>query len=419
MKLFQNKSGVWSASFVDQKGQRRFKSLRTTDKNVAEQIAEQIEPQELVNERLPVPKEVARYLNDKSLGRSKNWARDNCYVLKRWADEMTGFDCNSVQEIDTEKLQRWFNQKTRTIKVQTAEAYLFWVKHFLNWCLNERRIILYNAALKVKVPRYIKATRRNFLLLRDAQKLIDHCVDEELRFAIFCAIHAGFRYGETIAARPEWFDLDNKLIHIQVSESWAPKNGKARTVPMSDEFHAFLEVFGLRGPFMIAPEKQGGKYYRVDFDRRFRRLTAQLGIRCTFHDLRRTFASLKVSAGVSIYKVAKWCGHSVEVCEEHYGHLIPADSEINTGLQRSKPAPEVTAPTVPAHRQLTWEELRDIVWSKPLMRVAHDLCITDTALRKMCHRQNIPLPLQGYWNTPPERREKFMERQTRIHKTTA
>jgi hypothetical protein len=78
--------------------------------------------------------------------------------------------------------------------------------------------------------------------------------------------------------------------------------------------------------------------------RRFERLTMQLGIECCFHDLRRTFSSLKVSAGVSIYKVAKWNGHRVEIAELHYGHLVPSDDEIEIGIERRKPAPEVAMP---------------------------------------------------------------------------
>jgi hypothetical protein len=33
--------------------------------------------------------------------------------------------------------------------------------------------------------------------------------------------------------------------------------------------------------------------------------------------------TLKVSAGVSLLKVASWCGHRTSVCEESYAHLIP------------------------------------------------------------------------------------------------
>jgi hypothetical protein len=138
--------------------------------------------------------------------------------------------------------------------------------------------------------------------------------------------------------------------------------------------------------------------------RRFQRLTAKLRIDCTFHDLRRTFASLKVSPEVSIYKVAKWAGHRVEVCEGHYGHLIPCDDEIEIGIERRTPAPEVEPLAEAPHRQLTWEELRELVWSMPMTKAARDVGITDNGLRKWRTRCKVPLPPQGYWNLPPNRR---------------
>jgi integrase len=418
MKLFQNSKGAWFASFTDQKGKRRFISLKTKDGKVAEQIAEQIVPHELARIREPIHKEVVRYLEEKAELRSPNWTWDGGCVLRAWAAEMMiEHDCSCVQEIDTFKLQKWFYAKARTVKVSTAAAYLFWIKPFLKWCMEERHLVFYNAADQVKVPRHTKAVRRNFLTQRDAESLIDHCTDQELRVALFCAIHAGFRRCEVDMARPEWFDLDHRLIHIQISSTWQTKNGEPRTVPMTEEFHDFLEVYGLRSPFMIAPEKErAGKWrYRFDLERRFEKLTMVLGVQCTFHDLRRTFASLKVSAGVSIYKVARWCGHRVEIAERHYGHLVPADDEINIGLERRAPAPEVAAIEIPAHRQLTWEEVRELVWSKPLTRAARGIGITDNGLKKMCNRLKVPLPPQGYWQTPPANRAKFLERANRSH----
>jgi integrase len=52
-------------------------------------------------------------------------------------------------------------------------------------------------------------------------------------------------------------------------------------------------------------------------------------VRMTFHDTRRTFASLHATAGTSIYKISKWLGDDVDVVQRHYGHLSPADPEIN------------------------------------------------------------------------------------------
>jgi integrase len=418
VKLFQNSKGSWYVSFLDQTGKHRYLSLKTTEKAVAELIASELVPHELSKMRDPIQREVARYVADRSDLRSNNWTRDNGYILRAWASEMLDLDCSCVQEIDTLKLQTWFNRKKQTIKTATVAAYLTHVRTFLEWAREARHLLLYNPADKVRVPKFSKAVRRNFLPLRDAQKLIDSCMDEQLRFVLYCGIHAGFRFGEAMMARPEWFNLDNKLIHIQVSEDWAPKNGKGRTVPMSDEFHAFLEIYGLRSPYMIAPEKEfsARSRYRFDISRRFERLTMQCKINCTFHDLRRTFCSLKVSAGVSLYKVAKWAGHGMQVCEAHYAHLVPSDGEIEKGLERLTPAPEVQAPEVPVHRQLTWEELRELVWSMPMTKAAREVGITDNGLRKWCTRCKIPLPPQGYWQVPPARRAAFLERANRSHK---
>ncbi len=102
---------------------------------------------------------------------------------------------------------------------------------------------------------------------------------------------------------------------------------------MTDEFRAWLrDHYGLRSPFMLQPSVQHGKYrYRFDFRRAFNSHMKGLGLEeFTFHDLRRTFASLLVSRGVSIYKVAKWLGDEIKTAESTYGHLVPQDDEINS-----------------------------------------------------------------------------------------
>jgi len=53
------------------------------------------------------------------------------------------------------------------------------------------------------------------------------------------------------------------------------------------------------------------------------------GVKCSIHDMRRSFASNLVSSGVSIYTVAKWLGDRVDVVEKSYGYLAPNTGEIN------------------------------------------------------------------------------------------
>jgi integrase len=265
--------------------------------------------------------------------RSSNWNRDNGYVLRRWAQEI---GCETVTDITTPALQTWFNTKLKTLKVQTASAYLYQTQTFLKWCQDEQQLVSSNVALKVRVPKHTKNVRRRFLSLPDAQRLIDSCQDQELKFALYASIHAGFRYIECVMAKPEWFNVKNRLIHIMASDDWIPKNKKNRVVPMTKEFAEFLAGYPMNGEFMIAPWKLKAERhrYRFDFIKRFERLIKEQGIVCSYHDLRRTFASLKVSAGVSLFKVASWCGHRTSVCEESYAHLIPMDDQIDVGLER-------------------------------------------------------------------------------------
>lgn len=96
--------------------------------------------------------------------------------------------------------------------------------------------------------------------------------------------------------------------------------------------------------------------------------------------------------------------------------VVPSDGEIERGLERKTPAPEVQAPEVPPHRHVTWEELRELVWSMPMTGAAREVGISDNGLRKWCNRVHVHLPPQGYWQVPPARRAAFLERACRSHK---
>mgnify|MGYP000179797113 CR=1 FL=1 len=46
---------------------------------------------------------------------------------------------------------------------------------------------------------------------------------------------------------------------------------------------------------------------------------------------------------------------------------------------------------------LTRQQLYNLVWSKPLSKLAKEYSISDNGLRKICKRMNIPLPQNGHW----------------------
>lgn len=46
----------------------------------------------------------------------------------------------------------------------------------------------------------------------------------------------------------------------------------------------------------------------------------------------------------------------------------------------------------------TREELYDLVWSEPMIKLGARFGISGNGLKKACKRANIPVPPQGYWN---------------------
>jgi hypothetical protein len=49
----------------------------------------------------------------------------------------------------------------------------------------------------------------------------------------------------------------------------------------------------------------------------------------------------------------------------------------------------------------------------PMREAAKQFQLSDVGLKKMCRRMTVPVPPQGYWSTPPDRRENFLERASR------
>ena len=43
------------------------------------------------------------------------------------------------------------------------------------------------------------------------------------------------------------------------------------------------------------------------------------------------------------------------------------------------------------------EELYELVWSEPMVRLARRFAVTDVGLAKTCKRMGIPVPPRGYW----------------------
>jgi integrase len=147
-------------------------------------------------------------------------------------------------------------------------------------------------------------------------KLLADCASEQVAAAIWIALFTGCRRGEILALRPE--DIGEKDITVHAGNT---KTLKTRVVPIIPPVRKYLKHVplalnfeGLKTGFRRAREAAGMPWV-------------------TFHDLRRSCATLMIQApGADLYAVSKLLGHSsVGVTQARYAHLQV--EQVRRGLE--------------------------------------------------------------------------------------
>ena len=138
-----------------------------------------------------------------------------------------------------------------------------------------------------------------------------------IRPILITAIHTGLRRSELLALT--WDDVDFEQGLITVRAAYA-KNGESRSVPMNAMLTRTLEAVTIKTADAVFCKKDG-KPYR-DFRTAFERAVMRADIPdFTFHDLRHTFASRLVMAGVDLPTVKELMGHKHINMTLRYTHL--------------------------------------------------------------------------------------------------
>ena len=179
----------------------------------------------------------------------------------------------------------------------------------------------------------------DFLTPEETTALLE-AAEGETRDIIAVAALAGLRQGEIFALR--WGDIDLEASSIQVVRAYRngrftePKTAASRrAVPISGHLERILraryEAAGAPRPEdLVFPSQAGGPLDRANFiTRSFEPALAAAGLRrIRFHDLRHTYASLAISAGMDPKGLQRAMGHSsIMVTMDTYAHLFPGAHE--------------------------------------------------------------------------------------------
>ena len=160
--------------------------------------------------------------------------------------------------------------------------------------------------------------RLRYLSKEECIELVD-ASEPHLKPIVITAVNTGCRKGEILSLTWEQIDLKHGFIHLERT-----KNGERRDIPINDSLRATLQGITRRidVPHVFYSAANGKPFGDVKkaFHSALRRAKIQ---NFHFHDLRHTFASHLVMAGVDITTVSRLLGHKSLTMTLRYAHLSP------------------------------------------------------------------------------------------------
>lgn len=200
-----------------------------------------------------------------------------------------------------------------------------------------REQVAVNPAADLDIPRDRERPNRASSAAQVAELLVPLRPEDRTLYA--AAAYSGLRRGELRALRV--CDVDLKVGEIQVTRNWDDREGpistktesSERNVPLLAVLREHLTDHLIRtqrsGEDLLFARRDGNAFDPSTVNRRVATAWRRAGLEpVTLHDLRHTFASLLIDAGINLKAVSEYMGHSsITITVDRYGHLLPGSRD--------------------------------------------------------------------------------------------
>lgn len=262
-----------------------------------------------------------------------------------------------VRELTPKRLARFREELEKAgVGTATVKKSMAIVQSVLSFAVGEE-LVEFNAAASVRKPRYERAREPHIFVPADVEEI--RC-KLGIRDATLVSVlaYSGPR-PEEVVCRLAWGDIGERTIHYRDQ-----KRHKERYTPLlqplADDLRAWFLASGrpeARKP--VFPTQDGAFWGKWDWanwrrvvwkgqpERRYERRTVKAREGCAPagtrpRDLRSSFITVQVYAGVPLTTISKQCGTSVTMIEKHYAGVIhewdgrqtPASDQILTARQK-------------------------------------------------------------------------------------
>jgi integrase len=218
-----------------------------------------------------------------------------------------------IEQFQTERIQK--GNKPATVNRLIATLKHMFTKA-VEWDMVEEEAL--RRVRKVKLLEE-NNKRLRYLSKEEYQELINAC-EPHLRPIVITALNTGMRKSEILSLKWEQVDLKHGFILLDKT-----KNNERREIPINNTLRETLTSITRRLdiPYVFYDPKTGKPYQNVK--RSFHTALRRAKIHdFKFHDLRHTFASHLVMAGVDLTTVKELLGHKSLTMTLRYAHLAPS-----------------------------------------------------------------------------------------------
>lgn len=329
------RGNTWWMSFMYH-GQQIRRTTGTGDKRLAEAILSKVKVQ-IIEGRFFENQEAQertlaelmdRYASEHAARRA-NQRRELTSI-----QNLTGFFGNPKLDHITPKLIVAYKNKRYTdgVKPATINRELATLKKAFNLARREWEWCTDNPVSRVSMERE-NNTRDRWLTVEEEQRLLP-AVSPWLRDVMVFALNTGMRMGEILALTWAGVDLFRRTVTV-----FRSKNGERRTIPVNSIVLDVLKrKHAVRSRITdVVFHSQAGTVLDGSNIRRGLNVALKLAKiqDFHFHDLRHTFATRIVQAGVDLYKVQRLLGHKSPIMTQRYAHHYP--ESLREGVEALEP----------------------------------------------------------------------------------
>ncbi|WP_416354397.1 tyrosine-type recombinase/integrase [Prodigiosinella confusarubida] len=352
MKL---RGGIWHCDFTTPGGQRVRQSLETEDKRQAQELHDKLKAESWRVARLggfPVvtfDEACIRWLDERA---SKKSLDDDKSRIGFWMKHFSGLPISSITEqkiysaiskmTNRRHEENWRLKaeamihagrkppefKPKPVAQATKNTHLAFIRALLRAAEREWKLLERAPHIKTPTP---KNRRIRWLEPHEAQRLIDECA-EPLKSIVEFALTTGLRRSNIINLEWPQIDMQRRVAWVNPEDS---KNGRAIGVALNDvacqvlrrqigRHNRYVFVYVNKSTRPDGSETECIRKMRYDANTGWRSALHRAGItNFRFHDLRHTWASWLVQAGVPLSVLQEMGGwESIEMVRR-YAHLAP------------------------------------------------------------------------------------------------